>query len=145
MENATEIIRPQAQDALQKLDAQGSVTAERVAASVLTQAVYWEEAMPNGERLLFVRLFSPVVQREEVFLGNILFNAFLGKAFARAVSGGGLGKAELVANDLESFYFLVRTASDVARLADAFRAEVQRSLPDLFFGNQDEDCGIYGS
>jgi len=145
MENVTDIVRLQAQEALQELDAQRVVTAERVAESVLSQAAYWEEAMPNGDKLLFVRLFSPVVQREEVFLGNILFNAFLSKAFARAVSGDGLGKTELVANDLESHYFLVRTASAMSQLVDAFRAEVERSLPGLFFSDQDEERGIYGS
>lgn len=145
MENVTDILQEQARDALQKLGAQGIGMAERVAQSVLTQAVYWEEAMSNGEKLLFVRLFSPVVQREEVFLGNILFNAFLSKAFARAVSGSGLGKAELVANDLESHYFLVRTTHDLSELVTTFRGEVEHGLPDLFFGDQDEDRGIYGS
>ncbi len=145
MEDATDIVRLQAQDALQRLDAQGIVAAERVAESALTQAVYWEEAVPNGEKLLFVRLFSPVVQREEVFLGNVLFNAFLSKAFARAVAGGRLGRAELVANDLGSYYFLVRTTSGLSELVDAFRGEVEHGLPDLFFGDQDESKGVYGT
>jgi len=145
MENVIEIVQRQAEDALQRLSALGIVTAERVAESVLRQTAYWEKPMPNDERLLFLRFFSPVIQREEVFLGNILFNAFLSKAFARAVAGNGPGRAELVANDLESYYFLVRTTSDVTHLADGFRAEVERCLPDLFFGDQDETRGIYGS
>lgn len=142
MENVRDIIQEQAGYALQRLNAQGNVTAERVAESVLSQVVYWEDVMPNGDILMFVRLFSPVVQREEVFLGNILYNAFLSKAFIRATSD--LGKLELVANDLESYYFLVQTKSDVTQLARAFRAEVERSLPHLFFGKQNEEHGIYG-
>lgn len=145
MENVIEIVQQQAEDALNLLSAKGVVTAKYVADSVLGQTAYWEKPMPNGEKLLFVRFFSPVVQREEVFLGNILFNAFLSQAFTRAVADGKLGQAELVANDLENYYFLVRTKSDVAQLATAFRAEVERSLPDLFFGEQDEARGIYGS
>jgi len=144
MENVIEIVQRQAEDALQRLSAPGIVTAERVAESVLRQTAYWEQPMPNDERLLFLRFFSPVIQREEVFLGNILFNAFLSKAFARAVADNGPGRAELVANDLESYYFLVRTTSDVTHLADGFRAEVERCLPDLFLGDQDETIGTYG-
>jgi len=145
MENVRDIVREQAKDTLEKLNAQNVVTAEQVADSVLHQAAYWEKPISGGERLLFVRLFSPVVQREEVFLGNILFNAFLSKAFTRAITDGKLGHAELVANDLENYYFLVRTASGVSELANALRAEVECRLPDLFFGEQDEALGIYGS
>jgi hypothetical protein len=144
MENVRDIVREQAKDTLEKLNAQNVVTAEQVADSVLHQAAYWEKPISGGERLLFVRLFSPVVQREEVFLGNILFNAFLSKAFTRAIADGKLGHAELVANDLENYYFLVRTASGVSELANALRAEVECRLPDLFFGEQDEALGIYG-
>lgn len=145
MENVMDIVRQQAEDAINKLGAQGVVTAEHVADSVLRQTAYWQMPMLDGEKLLFVRFFSPVVQREEVFLGNILFNAFLSKTFARSVAESEPDKVELVANDLESYYFLVCTRSDIAQLADAFRSEVEHSLPDLFFGEQDETRGIYGS
>jgi hypothetical protein len=145
MDDFNHIIAQQAVDALQRLGMPDTALADEVAASVLSQAVYWEKPLADRTKVLFVRLFSPVVQREEVFLGNILFNAFLGKAFARAVAASGLGQAEPVANDLESYYFLVRTGADAPTLAEAFRAEVERSLPDLFFGEPDEARGIYGS
>lgn len=145
MKSITDIVRQQALGALRRLDVREIMTADHVAQSVLRQTVYWEKELRNGGKLFFVRFFSPVVQREEVFLGNILFNDFLSKAFARAVTAGKLGRAEMVANDLESYYFLVRTTSGLARLATAFRAEVQRCLPELFFGEQDEAKGIYGS
>jgi len=144
MENITDIVRLQAEDALRRLGVPEAVSPERVADSVLRHAVYWQEPLPDGNQLLFLRLFLPVVQREEVFLGNVLFNAFLCQAFARAVNNA-LGQAELVANDLESYYFLARTQADVTQLAEAFRAEVECSLPDLFFGKQDQARGIYGS
>jgi len=105
MENVMDIVRRQAEDAFNKLDIREVVTAEHVADSVLRQATYWEMPMQDGEKLLFVRFFSPVVQREEVFLGNVLFNAFLGKTFARAVAESESNEAELVANDLDSYYF----------------------------------------
>ncbi len=72
MENVMDIIRRQAEDAIKKLEAEEVVTAEHVADSVLRQTACWEKPMPDGERLSFMRFFSPVVQREEVFLGNVL-------------------------------------------------------------------------
>jgi hypothetical protein len=145
MENVLDIVRQQAEEALRRLDCHGIVSGEYVAESVLHQAAYWEKPIANGETLVFVRFCSPVVEREEVFLGNILFNAFLSKAFFRAIVNRKLGSIEPVANDLQSYYFLLRTASDIGQLENAFRAEVGRSLPDLFFGEQNEERGIYGS
>ncbi len=145
MENVKSILQEQAKDALGRLDAQTIVTTEQVADSVLHQAAYWEEPATTAEKLLFVRLYSPVVQREEVFLGNILFNAFLSKAFTRTIADKSLGRAEHVANDLENYYYLVRTTAGMPELTNALRAEVEHRLPDLFFGEQDEALGIYGS
>lgn len=131
MESAEEIIQQQAEEALQQLNAQGAVLPAEIADSILHQVVYWEKPLAGGDKLLFVRLLSPVVMREEVFLGNILFNDFLSKAFVRAVKQVG-GQAALVANDLENYYFLVRTSTDLRKLVDGFRSEVENSLPELF-------------
>jgi hypothetical protein len=144
MESITEIVQQQANDALMKLGAQTVITAQEVAESVLHQKVYWEKLLPKGERLMFVRLFSPVIQREEVFLGSILLNNFLCKTFARVIADGNLGRVELIANDLENYYFLVCAASDLKQIVSTFRDEVESILPDLFFGEQDEVRGIYG-
>lgn len=144
MESAKAILQQQAADALEALEVSGAVSAEEVADSILHQMVHWERLLPDGDQLLFVRLFSPVVMREEVFLGNVLFNDFLAKAFARAVTHQG-GQTALVANDLENYYFLVRANADLAVFATELRAEVERSLPELFFGEPDPQHGIYGS
>ena len=144
MKNVNDIVQQQAEDTLKKLGMVDVVNPRHVADSIIRQNVYWEQPLSDGKKLLFIRFFTPVVQREEVFLGNILFNAFLSKAFVRATTTRGLGSAELVANDLENYYFLVQTNSDVNQLAAAFQGEVERSLPDLFFGNADEERGIYG-
>lgn len=144
MESAKHILQQQAADALEGLEVFDAGLAEAVAESILHQVVYWEKPLPNGDPLLFVRLFSPVVMREEVFLGNVLFNDFLAKAFARAVTQAG-GRAALVANDLESYYFLVRAGADLSALATELHAEVVRSLPELYFGESDPQRGIYGS
>jgi hypothetical protein len=143
MRSTKEIIQQQAEQALHALNVQGHGLAAEVADSVLRQAVYWEKPLPNGNRLLFMRLFSPVVMRQEIFLGNVLFNAFLGQAFTRAVQQVG-GTAAPVANDLENYYFLICTSTDLPVLAKTFRAEVEHSLPELFFGKPNPARGIFG-
>ena len=121
MKNLNDIVQQQAKDALTKLGVVDIVTPQHVADSIIRQNVYWEQPLSDGKKLLFIRFFTPVVQREEVFLGNILFNAFLSKTFARSITTEGLGHAELVANDLENYYFLIQTNSDVNQLSEAFQ------------------------
>lgn len=144
IKSINDIVQQQAEYALKKLGVVDAVNASYIADSIIYQNSYWERHLPNGKKLLFVRFFVPVIQREEVFLGNVLFNAFLSKAFARAIITSELGRVELVANDLENYYFLIQTNSDVNQLTKTFQDEVERSLPDLFFRNADEERGIYG-
>jgi len=144
MDSTEGIVLDQARSAIEELGVGDFVSPEEVAKSVTGKVTYWEKPLPSGEWLLLIRLFSGAIQREEVFLGSILFNAFLSKAFLRVFNDGKLGRASLVANDVDDYYFLVCTASGVEDLADALRSEVEHSLPDLFFGAPDEGRGIYG-
>ncbi len=144
MENAKDMIQQQVIAALQTLGISNTDLATEVTKDIMRQTVYWEKPLPDNERLIFVRLFSPVVMREEVFLGNVLFNDFLAKVFARVVIQTG-GQASLVANDLENYYFLLRTTADLPVLANELGNEVERNLPELFFGEPDPQRGIYGS
>lgn len=66
------------------------IDSQAVARLVANGAAYWEQALPDGSRLALIRLFAPVVQREEVFLGNVLLNDFLSKALIRAVERNGM-------------------------------------------------------
>ena len=144
MKNVSDILQQQAEDALKRLGVIDGVNAKHIADSVIRQNAYWEQPLSDEKKLLFIRFFTPVVQREEVFLGNVLFNAFLSKAFTHAIDKQELGSVELVANDLKNHYFLVQTDFDISQLSMAFRDEVERCLPDLFFANADEKQGIYG-
>lgn len=144
MNSGVDVVLEQAGSAISELGVGDLVSPEEVAQRVTGMAIYWEKPVPAGERLLLIRLFSSVIQREEVFLGSILFNAFLSKAFLRVLDDLELGQAGLVANDVENYYFLVRTASNVEALANALRCVIERSLPDLFFGGANETRGIYG-
>ena len=62
-----------------------------VLAQLITGGVsQWQETLPNGDTLVLLRLYSPVVEREEVFLGRVLLNDFLNKTVvdtAKTLSG----------------------------------------------------------
>lgn len=115
-----------------------------VAALVADSVAYWEQSLPDGSCLALIRLFSPVVRREEVFLGNVLLNDFLSKALIRAVEQKGLGRIALLANDLENYYYLYHGRTALDAMAEGFRQEVLASLPDLYLGDEDPGRGIYG-
>lgn len=144
IKSAEEIIQEQASVALEALGAKDIVSPVELAEAVLRQTVYWDKVLSNGDHLLFIRLFCPIISRQEVFLGNVLLNAFLSKAFARCVSGETGNRIQPIANDLQNFYFLVRTRADLPRLVSMFRAEIEEGLPNLFFGEPNEEVGIYG-
>lgn len=121
-----------------------TVSGHTVASLVADGAAYWEQALPDGSRLALIRLFSPVVRREEVFLGNVLLNDFLSKALMRAVEQGGLGRIALLCNDLENYYYLYYGEAALDQMAERFRQEILDSLPDLYFGDENPARGIYG-
>ena len=120
------------------------IAPEQIAHHVLGGSAFWSTALPDGSTLALVRLYSPVVQRREVFLGNVLLNDFLFKALPRAVAQAGLGDATLLLNDLENAYILWRGEGDLQALRAAYREEVLATLPDLYFGAEDVERGIHG-
>lgn len=131
-------------EALRKWNLEGLISAETIANFVADGTAYWEISLSNGFHLVIVRLFSPVVRREEIFLGNVLLNNFLSRALIRAVEQENLGRMALLANDLESYYYLYYGKTSLEIIRDRFRQEVSSSLPELYFGSEDPDRGIYG-
>lgn len=117
----------------------------RTIAGLVTEGTaYWEQSLPDGSHLALIRLFSPVVRREEVFLGNVLLNDFLSKALIRAVEQNDLGRMALLANDLGNYYYLYHGPAALEDVAEGFRQGVLASLPDLYLGDEDLGRGIYG-
>jgi len=133
-----------AEETLNNWGLANTVSGHTVASRVSDGAAYWEQAFPDGSHLAMIRLYSPVVRREEVFLGNVLLNDFLSKALMRAVEQGGLGRMALLANDLENYYYLYHGEAALDQIAERFRQEILDSLPDLYFGDEDPARGIYG-
>jgi hypothetical protein len=56
----------------------------------------------------------------------------------------GLGDAAPLLNDLENAYILWRGDGDLDALREAYREKVLAALPDLYFGEEDIECGIHG-
>lgn len=133
-----------AEETLNSWSLGNAVGSHTVASLVADGAAYWEQALSDGSHLAVIRLYSPVVRREEVFLGNVLLNDFLSKALIRAVERNGLGRIRLLANDLESHYYLYHGEVVLDQIAECFRQEILDSLPDLYFGDEDQARGIYG-
>ncbi|MGQ9555189.1 MAG: hypothetical protein ACUVWR_13900 [Anaerolineae bacterium] len=120
-----------------------AVSGQAIASRVADGTAYWEQSLPDGH-LGLIRLFSPVVRREEVFLGNVLLNDFLSKTLTWAVEGNSFGRIVLLANDLENYYYLYHGRAGVDQLAEHFRQEILTSLPDLYFGDENVSKGIHG-
>ncbi len=120
------------------------VTPDEIVQHVLDGSAYWTTDLPDGTTLALVRLYSPVVERREVFLGNVLLNDFLFKALPRAVARANLGEAAPLLNDLENAYVLWRGDGDLEALRKAYREEMLRALPDLYFGEENIEQGIHG-
>jgi len=121
-----------------------AVNGQAIAEMVVGGTAHWETTLPDGRRLALVRLFAPVAQREEVFLGNVLFNDFLSKALVRAVKERGLGQMAPVANDLENYHYLLLPTGQLDEVLQALGQEVAESLPSLYFADEDPTRGIYG-
>ena len=123
----------------------GQVASEEISRRVLGRTAFWSTTLSDGSTLALVQLYSPVVQRQEIFLGNVLLNDFLFKALPRAVEQANLGEAVPLINDLENAYVLWRGSGDLEALRDAYHDEVLAALPDLYFGEADLARGIHGN
>jgi hypothetical protein len=134
-----------ADEALRKWNLEGLVSAETIANFVLDGTTYWETDLPGSFHLVLIRFTSPVVRREEIFLGNVLLNDFLSKALVRAVEQRIMGHMVLLANDLESYYYLYYGRASTDEITDVFQNEVSVCLPELYFGKENSSRGIHGS
>lgn len=133
-----------ADELLGRWGAAEAINGQVIAQLVSNHTAHWETTLPDGRQLVLVRLSASVAQREEVFLGNLLFNDFLSKALVRAVEETGLGQMAPVANDLENYYYLLLPTGQLDQVLQALRHEVTDTLPDLYFADEEPTRGIYG-
>lgn len=142
--DAFAFIAQTADEVLSRWELSGTANGQTIASLVVDGMAYWEQSLPDSSHLALIRLFSPVVRREEVFLGNVLLNDFLSKALIRAVERDSLGRIALLANDLESYYYLYHGQATLDEMVERFQQQVLNSLPDLYFGDEDPTRGVYG-
>ena len=122
-----------------------TVPVEAVAEAISQRTLVWEPDRHSEERLLLVRLTGHMLEREEVFMGSLLFADWLRKSFIHTVDENKLGSILPVTNDLEAGYFLLATRVGTKELAGALRAYVGAHLAELFLGDEDTDRGLHGS
>lgn len=106
------------------------------------------EAMYAGsetERIILLQIHNRTIEREEVFMGGVIFNDWLFKSLPRAVEAYGLGKALAITNDLETAYILIATSSTSEDVRRALRRQLLSDLPALFFGDDAPDRGLHGT
>ena len=140
----SESVTQAASKALATLAIEDDSKAEMLAQLITGGVSQWQETLPNGDTLTLLRLYSPVVDREEVFLGCVLLNDFLNKTVVDTAKTLG-GQVAPVIQDLENGFVLLRSQQfDVVALAKEFRQAVEKRLPDLLLGNEDLDRGIHG-
>lgn len=100
----------------------------------------------NGDHMLMLlQLHNRTIEREEVFMGGVVFNDWLFKSFVRAVKTYELGEAIGLTNDLETAYVLVATRGTADDLRAALRRRLQNELPALFFDDENADKGLHGT
>lgn len=118
--------------------------AGQIAEQISRGTAQWKQTMADGRSLHLLRVYAPIIQREEVFLGNVLLNDFFFKAIPAAAERMDMRQFTAVANDLESAYFLACGDLDIVQLQEAFLAAIVDRLPKLYFANDDPERGIHG-
>lgn len=102
-----------------------------------------------GDYIVF-RLFNAVSEREEVFIGNVLFNDYISKLLLRTYreTDRYSGQIELIFNDLENYYYIVKQESlddfSLEKVEQDFLENFAVNLEELFFGEENLEKGIYG-
>lgn len=144
--SVTGVIQSRIEDFLAEARLIGTADPRFWAGKVLEKAIYWEKKLEGSkfDRLVLFRFCSPVVMREEVFLGSVLLNCFLSQCVLCACDADDLGKIAIVGNDIENFYYLWATNATFEQLQEKYFETLKKSLPELYFGEQDESKGIYG-
>lgn len=120
-----------------------SVPVGRLEKLLFSQTASWKTTLPDGSGFHFLKLHVPVVEREEVLTGNLLFGDFVRKCVLEALNLD--GEAIALTGDLDDAYYVAVTRKRADELALATRERVEARLPELFFGEDDPERGVYGN
>lgn len=144
MEDTQAIFYQNASELLSEWDLPVTPWADKIASQISQGTVQWQQMMDDGRSLHLLRVYAPIIQREEVFLGSVLLNDFFFKAMPAAAEKIGLTQFAAVANDLESAYFLTCGNLNTELLQQAFLDVLAERLPNLYFADDNLPMGIHG-
>ena len=86
-----------------------------------------------------IQFYHPVVKRQEIFLGNVLFNAYLGLTMQRVLSEEPGTDVLPVIHDLESYYLLIRTNLSLEDVQARIRQGWIEGMEDLYFSEPERE------
>lgn len=119
------------------------ISKEKLQDLLFSRTSSWKTSLPDGSGFHFLKLRVPVVEREEVLTGNLLFGDFVRKCTLEALNQN--GEAIALTGDLDDAYYLVVSHKGADELALGVRERVEARLPELFFGEENPERGIHGS
>lgn len=134
---------PEAKDFIEKHNLSELVSVEHLEELLDSQTALWKGALDSGRSCYFLRLHVPLVEREEVLTGNLLFGDYVRKCTLEALKAK--GDALSLAGDLDDAYYLAVSSAEADELALAVREYIQSRLVELFFGEEDPGRGIHGN
>jgi hypothetical protein len=127
---------------IESYDLTASLSTEKVQDMLFSRTASWKTTLPDGFGFHFLKLRVPVVEREEVLTGNLLFGDFVRKCALEALNQN--GEAIALTGDLDDAYYLAVSRKGVEELALAVRERVEARLAELFFGGEYPERGIHG-
>jgi hypothetical protein len=110
------------------------IDANEILENVKRGVPYQKLPCPSGDSYL-IQLYHPVILRKEIFLGNVLFNAYLGLTMKHALDNHEKTDAIPLFNDLQSYYFLVHTTVSLDELMEHVYKAWYDGLEDLYFSD----------
>lgn len=128
---------------VQRHGATEEISTEKLQELLFSRTASWKTSLPDGTGFHVLKLRVPVVEREEVLTGNLLFGDFIRKCALKALNQN--GEAIALTGDLDDAYYLVVSRKGVDELALAVRERVEAQLPELFFGEESPEYGVYGN
>jgi hypothetical protein len=117
----------------------------RVSADAQTILDLLERRIPHCEipgdsgSVHLIQLYHPVVMRKEIFLGNVLFNAYLGLTMQRVLRQEADTHVLPVIHDLESYYLLVHTTLSIGEIRSRIRQGWIDGMEDLYFSDPEQE------
>ncbi|MDQ3301795.1 MAG: hypothetical protein M3518_00365 [Actinomycetota bacterium] len=116
---------------------------ERLQELLFSRTASWTTTLPDGSGFHFLKLRVPVVEREEVLTGNLLFGDFVRKCALEGLNQN--GEAIALTGDLDDAYYLAVSRKGVGELALAVRVCVEARLPELFLAGKTWSAGSTGT